>query len=84
MDDALLVAQEDLFTPRILAGHSVPQNLDANGGNAKRRHLRREQLCAFVVPQTFAFVLLGHIVKAAAIATWNGSDNSGRQDRAYG
>jgi hypothetical protein len=34
MDDALLVAHEDLFTPRILAGHSVPQNLDANGGNA--------------------------------------------------
>jgi hypothetical protein len=41
MDDALLVAREDLLTPRILAGHGVPQNfwnlcsLDANGGTPK-------------------------------------------------
>jgi len=52
------------LTPRILAGHSVPQNLDAKGWNAKRRHPRHEHLCALVVPQIFAFVLSGHIVKS--------------------
>jgi len=79
--DALLVAQEDLFTPRILAGHRVRQNLDANEVTPSDV-IQDANICALSSSyRSSPSSCRATSTKAAAITTPNGSDNSGHPTR---